>query len=114
MFQVTTFNAIVETSYTFKGLRRIPTLRDLLEWGRRLATFGHIRPRATAGFLTLQEREGVVVEVRRTVQVFNSVMYSQPSTFFGFFRLLSVPLAGVGLFLQSTGAVGGKANCIGT
>ena len=83
--QVTTFNAIVETSYTFKGLRRIPTLRDLLEWGRRLATFGHIRPRATAGFLTLQEREGVVVEVRRTVQVFNSVMYSQPSTSFGSF-----------------------------
>ena len=88
MFQVTTFNAIVETSYTFKGLRRIPTLRDLLEWGRRLATFGHIRPRATAGFLTLQEREGVVVEVRRTVQVFNSVMYSQPSTSFGSFRFL--------------------------
>ena len=100
MFQVTTFNAIVETSYTFKGLRRIPTLRDLLEWGRRLATFGHIRPRATAGFLTLQEREGVVVEVRRTVQVFNSVinsvMYSQPSTSFGFFRLLSAPFGSFG------------------
>ena len=42
---VRTFSFIVEASKKFRGLRRVPTLRDLFEWGSRVHRFGHVRPR---------------------------------------------------------------------